>query len=248
MIWSQKTYTTLGFPCQSLSPSFGNLLLWILISILYVSPPVYFRLFFFFWFSYKLLLKQEISVFLIRTAQWSLDWFNKPKFHVILHLPNHIRHFGPAILFATEAFESFNAVIHAKSVHSNRQAPSWDIGLAFAQGNRIWHLLSGGYFIPVDFSLPSPTCTIISATTTDMWRTISHGPQQLMAISNTATSYLGLHTTKGSKEKTNGAFGIPDFIPCVSIDPGLIRNMPSRQNTIMALQADDYWAKASKPA
>jgi len=159
------------------------------------------------------LLEQEISAFLIRTARWSLDWFNKPKFHVILHLPNHIRRFGPAILFATEAFESFNAVIRAKSVHSNRQAPSRDIGLAFAQGNRIRHLLSGGYFIPVDSSFPSPTHTVISTTTTDMWRTIGHGPQQLMAISNTATSYLGLLATKGSEEKTAGAFGIPDRVP-----------------------------------
>jgi hypothetical protein len=39
------------------------------------------------------------------------------------------------------------------------------------------------------------------------------GPQQLMAISNTATSYLGLLATKGSEEKTAGAFGIPDRIP-----------------------------------
>ncbi|KAK1236064.1 hypothetical protein PQX77_000704 [Marasmius sp. AFHP31] len=33
------------------------------------------------------------------------------------------------------------------SVHSNRQAPSKDIALAFAQGNRIRHFLSGGRFL-----------------------------------------------------------------------------------------------------
>ena len=52
------------------------------------------------------------------------------------------------MLFATEAFESFNAVIHGKSVHSNRQAPSHDIVMAFSQGNHVQHLLRGGYFIP----------------------------------------------------------------------------------------------------
>jgi hypothetical protein len=48
------------------------------------------------------------------------------------------------VLFATEAFESFNAVIRAKSVHSNRLAPSRDIAIAFAHNNRVRHLLSGG--------------------------------------------------------------------------------------------------------
>lgn len=89
-------------------------------------------------------LDHAINDFLARTSRWTPRWFNKPKFHVILHLAAHIRRFGPAILFATEAFESFNAVIRAKSVHSNRQAPSRDIALAFAQGNRVRHFLSGG--------------------------------------------------------------------------------------------------------
>ena len=132
----------------------------------------------------------------MRTARWSIGWFNKPKFHIILHLVAHIERFGPAILFATEAFESFNAVIRAKSVHSNRQAPSRDIALAFAQGNRIRHLLSGGAFIPVHI-LKDPSSTHrpapdIWTTSETMWRTIGVGPQKLMEESNTATSYLGL--------------------------------------------------------
>jgi hypothetical protein len=154
------------------------------------------------------LLEQEISAFLVRTARWSLDWFNKPKFHIVLHLPNHIRRFGPAILFATEAFESFNAVIRAKSVHSNRQAPSRDIGLAFAQGNRIRHLLSQGYFLRTDISSPASATakTDVSTTSTDMWSTIGPGAQQLMAISNTATSYLGLNSDKKNEEKSHGEY------------------------------------------
>ncbi|KIO19575.1 hypothetical protein M407DRAFT_82625, partial [Tulasnella calospora MUT 4182] len=96
-------------------------------------------------------LRAAIDRLLISTACWTPRWFNKPKFHLILHLPDHILDFGPAGIFATEAFESFNAVIRSKSVHSNRQAPSRDIARAFAQESRVRHLMSGGAF-PVDIS------------------------------------------------------------------------------------------------
>ncbi|KAK1228871.1 hypothetical protein PQX77_008081 [Marasmius sp. AFHP31] len=92
-------------------------------------------------------LESEIQNFLIHAAKWSIRWFNKPKFHILVHLPDHIRRFGPAILFATESFESYNAVIRCKSTHSNRQSPSRDIAYGFAQGNRIRHLSSGGQFL-----------------------------------------------------------------------------------------------------
>ncbi|KAI0258168.1 hypothetical protein BC834DRAFT_836247, partial [Gloeopeniophorella convolvens] len=88
-------------------------------------------------------LDSSIHNFIFRTACWTPRWFNKPKFHILLHLPAHIRRFGPAVLFATEAFESFNAVIRAKSIHSNRLAPSRDIAIAFAHNNHVRHLLSG---------------------------------------------------------------------------------------------------------
>jgi hypothetical protein len=103
-----------------------------------------------------------IDDFLAQTAAWTPRWFNKPKFHVLLHLPSHIRRFGPAILFATEGFESFNAVIRAKSIHSNRQAPSRDIAIAFAHAERVRYLTSGAFiflkendtedYSPTDFS------------------------------------------------------------------------------------------------
>ncbi|KAJ3896974.1 hypothetical protein F5879DRAFT_764851, partial [Lentinula edodes] len=47
---------------------------------------------------------------------------------------------------ATEGFESFNAIIRARSVHSNRHAPSKDIAHAMARSNRVRHLLNGGSF------------------------------------------------------------------------------------------------------
>ncbi|KAJ6574502.1 hypothetical protein B0H19DRAFT_933157, partial [Mycena capillaripes] len=48
----------------------------------------------------------------------------KPKFHIFLHLPPHIRRCRPAILFATEAFESFNVIIRTKCVYSNAPHPT----------------------------------------------------------------------------------------------------------------------------
>jgi hypothetical protein len=127
------------------------------------------------------------------TAQWSCDWFNKSKFHIVLHLPKHIQQFGPAMLFATEAFESFNAVIRAKSIHSNRQAPSRDIAMAFAQGNRVRHLLSGGYFIPAELEAPGESVAIGPEQFSHKdWRTVGPGPLRLLNSDATVQHYLGL--------------------------------------------------------
>ncbi|KAF7335506.1 hypothetical protein MVEN_02204400 [Mycena venus] len=152
------------------------------------------------------LLTKEIDHFLLCAAQWTNCWFNKPKFHIFLHLPAHIRRFGPAILFATEAFESFNAVIRAKSVHSNRHAPSRDIALAFAQGNRIRHLLSGGLFIlntpALETSLDTPErlerqpANFMFSHDKSAWRTIGDGPKSLVSGHSTAAHYLGLEKKK----------------------------------------------------
>ncbi|KAF5384421.1 hypothetical protein D9615_003216 [Tricholomella constricta] len=93
-------------------------------------------------------MHDAIEHFLDCTARWTPRWFNKPKFHIIRHLMPHVQRFGPAILFATEGFEAFNAVVRNHSVHSNRLAPSRDIGRSMARHNRVRHVLSGGFFIP----------------------------------------------------------------------------------------------------
>ncbi|KAJ7278158.1 hypothetical protein C8J57DRAFT_1126069, partial [Mycena rebaudengoi] len=92
-------------------------------------------------------LEKAIYDFLAATALWNTQWFNKPKFHILLHILRHIRKFGPAVLCATETFESYNYVIRARSVHSNRQAPSMDIGQAFSHMHAVRHLVSGGWVI-----------------------------------------------------------------------------------------------------
>lgn len=99
----------------------------------------------------------------------------------------------PAILFATEAFESFNAIIRAKSVHSNQHAPSRDIARAFAQGNRIRHLLSEGLF------LQTKTSGLLSGTGPNDWLSVGPGPKSLVASPSTVTQYLGLGSIKTVK-------------------------------------------------
>lgn len=60
---------------------------------------------------------------------------------------DHIHRFGPAICFQTEAFESYNAIIRAWSIHSNHHAPSHDIALSAAAFYRVRHIISGGYIL-----------------------------------------------------------------------------------------------------
>lgn len=101
-------------------------------------------------------LKNAIDDFLAATALWNTRWFNKPKFHIILHIIQHIPLFGPAMLYATETFESFNFVIRARSIHSNRHAPSVDIANSFSHMHAVRHLVSGGYLFITNSNDLSP--------------------------------------------------------------------------------------------
>jgi len=57
-----------------------------------------------------------------------------------------IRRFGPAILFSTECFESFNHVFWLTAIHSNRQAPSQDTCQVFAEQDVVKHIVSSGFW------------------------------------------------------------------------------------------------------
>ncbi|KAI6003459.1 hypothetical protein F5J12DRAFT_906149 [Pisolithus orientalis] len=69
---------------------------------------------------YDLVLHECYKAFLALSSLVPLVWqpcidnINRhlPKFHILQHLPDHIQCFSPAILFATEGFESYNAMIH----------------------------------------------------------------------------------------------------------------------------------------
>ncbi|KAJ6556962.1 hypothetical protein B0H10DRAFT_2371346 [Mycena sp. CBHHK59/15] len=158
-------------------------------------------------------LEAAIDHFLDCTCRLTLNWFNKPKFHVILHLPAHIRRFGPAMLFATEGFESFNAIIRAASIHSNRHAPSRDIAARMARGNRLRHLLSGGFFrqnvaapsrvqaVPpgtANLDTPWMQATLAELQNTN-WVTAGKAPLALLDLNSFGSRLLGLVKSEAIK-------------------------------------------------
>ncbi|KAJ7440424.1 hypothetical protein FB451DRAFT_1443354 [Mycena latifolia] len=67
----------------------------------------------------------------------------KYELHVLSHIPEAVRRFGPSILFATEIFECWNAVFRLCSALSNHQAPSLDIATTLADMERFKHQVSG---------------------------------------------------------------------------------------------------------
>ncbi|EFP87206.2 uncharacterized protein PGTG_12790 [Puccinia graminis f. sp. tritici CRL 75-36-700-3] len=95
---------------------------------------------------YQISLRQLVRVFIYHLIKSTAQWVNKPKIHMLLHLADSILRFGPAALFATEKFESYNGVLRKSSIHSNRQSPGKDIGISFANFRNLRHLVSGGYF------------------------------------------------------------------------------------------------------
>jgi hypothetical protein len=91
-------------------------------------------------------LRNHIDIFLRHIIQDSAQWVNKAKFHMLLHLPDSILRFGPATLFATEKFESYNGILRFASIHSNRQSPGQDIAITFSNYHTFRQIISGGFF------------------------------------------------------------------------------------------------------
>ncbi|KIJ42514.1 hypothetical protein M422DRAFT_48162 [Sphaerobolus stellatus SS14] len=133
-------------------------------------------------------LEATIERFLVYTTNWTPQWFNKPKLHILVYLPDHIRCFGPAMLFATEAFESFNAVIRERSMHSNHQAPSRDIARSLAHANQVHHLLSQAAFLHCKATLRyksgNPILTVQESHNPQVsdWVNVGEGPLSLLSI------------------------------------------------------------------
>ena len=71
---------------------------------------------------------------------------SKPKFHLLLHVTEYIRRFGPAILFSSERFESFNRIFRISSILSNKLSPSRDILIRFLHLERFKHIVLGGWW------------------------------------------------------------------------------------------------------
>jgi hypothetical protein len=92
---------------------------------------------------------QELEILvdhlLLQLMNSSARWVNKPKFHMLIHLVHSIKRFGPASLFATEKFESFNSILRNASVHSNRQHPGKDLAVTFSNFYCLRAISSGAY-------------------------------------------------------------------------------------------------------
>ncbi|KAH6868945.1 hypothetical protein BKA70DRAFT_1491597 [Coprinopsis sp. MPI-PUGE-AT-0042] len=71
---------------------------------------------------------------------------NKVKLHVLTHLVDDVRRFGPTILYSTEVFECWNAIFRLCSILSNHLAPSKDIAAAMAEMETFKHVVSGGWW------------------------------------------------------------------------------------------------------
>ncbi|KNE97415.1 hypothetical protein PSTG_09248 [Puccinia striiformis f. sp. tritici PST-78] len=69
--------------------------------------------------------------------------FSKPLYFTP---PDSILQFGPATLFATEKFESYNGILRFALIHSNHQSPGQNIAITFSNYHAFRQLLSGGFF------------------------------------------------------------------------------------------------------
>ncbi|KAH9822599.1 hypothetical protein DFH28DRAFT_949193 [Melampsora americana] len=78
-------------------------------------------------------LKKLVNIFLGHLIQWTAQWTNKAKFHMLVHLVQSIDCFGPLSLVATQKFESFNG-LHIATVFLCAHL----LRLLFSGGS-VWH-------------------------------------------------------------------------------------------------------------
>ncbi|KAK0444176.1 hypothetical protein EV421DRAFT_1903287 [Armillaria borealis] len=148
--------------------------------------------------AYITLLQKEIDYFLHCMAQWTCRWFNKPKFHILVHLPEHIRHFGPAMLLLPRRL-------------------SLSMQLFDQKCNRVQHLFSRGLFLLRDHvdvkhaltpqkkdmlrPTPSATCQAPFSKDKRMWVRLGRSALAIVATPSAATDYLRLTDKKKDSNK-----------------------------------------------
>ncbi|KAH9807975.1 hypothetical protein DFH28DRAFT_1199728 [Melampsora americana] len=91
-------------------------------------------------------LKIVVARFLSQLVALTAQWTNKPKFHMLTHLPDSVDRFGPPSLFLTEKMEAQNGTTRAASVKSNHHAPGKDIANTFNNERLVRMLCSGSSF------------------------------------------------------------------------------------------------------
>ncbi|KAH9821274.1 hypothetical protein DFH28DRAFT_923682 [Melampsora americana] len=95
--------------------------------------------------SYLKSCNRLIRIFLRSIVRLSAQWCNKPKFHMLIHICDSIERFGPACLFATEKFESYNGNTRFSSIHSNHLSPGRDIANSFNNLRLMRSLTAGSH-------------------------------------------------------------------------------------------------------
>lgn len=70
----------------------------------------------------------------------------KVKLHLLTHLHEDIRCFGPLVGVSTEIYECYNAIFHMCLIYSNKLAPSCDIAIQFAEMEGAKQHISGGFW------------------------------------------------------------------------------------------------------
>ncbi|KAI9104935.1 hypothetical protein DFS34DRAFT_590034 [Phlyctochytrium arcticum] len=96
--------------------------------------------------AYVVDLQRAITALFAAVCDIDHKIFSRRKYHALVHLTEDVRRFGPAVLFATEKFESFNPIVRVQLAHTNRHAPSKDVSSRFARARTVRHLISGGYW------------------------------------------------------------------------------------------------------
>ncbi|KAI9103972.1 hypothetical protein DFS34DRAFT_682949 [Phlyctochytrium arcticum] len=83
--------------------------------------------------AYVVDLQRAITALFAAVCDIDHKIFSRRKYHALVHLTEDVRRFGPAVLFATEKFESFNPIVRVQLAHTNRHAPSKDVSSRFAR-------------------------------------------------------------------------------------------------------------------
>jgi hypothetical protein len=95
-------------------------------------------------------LSLHIDIFMYHVSKMSARWSNKPKYHILKHLPKSVKRFGLPCLFASEKFEAYKSVLRNASVHSNRHSPGRDIANTFSNYEVMRSILSGASMYDVE--------------------------------------------------------------------------------------------------
>ncbi|KAI9097112.1 hypothetical protein DFS34DRAFT_594311 [Phlyctochytrium arcticum] len=91
-------------------------------------------------------LKIAIDNMLVTAYAADAGVFMKRKFHILLHLLDDIKRFGPGLLSIVEKFEASNTLMRDAVIHTNRAAPGRDAAERFARLQTLRHVVSGGYW------------------------------------------------------------------------------------------------------